>query len=289
MVVLVAGAGFLGGALAQRLAAGGDRVVLAARGADPAAADRRRLDVADRAACRAVVRDVRPDALVLVHGPSDVTWCERHPQEASAVHAGGAANLRRAAGSTPTLLISTDNVFAGDRDRPVEADPVRPANAYGTAKRAAEEVVLAAPAGLVLRCSLVYGRPAAGRSNFFADTAAALARGEVVRAPHDQWTTPVLVDDVAAWVAALLPAGTVGALHLGGPDRVSRCDWARRIAVRLGADPSLVVPVERATTRYACRPENACLASARHVAALDSLQPRGIDAAMDRLQAPSAA
>ena len=146
---------------------------------------------------------------------------------------------------------------------------MRPANAYGTAKRAAEEVVLAAPAGLVLRCSLVYGRPGAGRSNFFADTAGALARGEVVRAPHDQWTTPVLVDDVAAWVAALLHAGTAGVLHLGGPERLSRCDWARRIAAWLGVDQDLVVPVARATTRYACRPENTCLASARHVAALD--------------------
>jgi len=286
--VLVAGAGFLGCALAERVAAGGDRVVLASRGA-VAAADRRRLDIGDRAACRQVVRDVRPDALVLVHGPSDVTWCERHPEEATAVHAGGAANLGRAAGAIPTLLISTDNVFAGDQARPVETDRARPANAYGAAKRAAEEIVLAAPGALVLRCSLVYGLAAAGRSNFFADTAAALERGDVVRAPHDQWTTPVLVDDVAAWVAALLHAGTAGVLHLGGPERLSRSDWARLIAARLGADPALVVPVARATTRYACRPENTCLASGRRVAALDGLPPRGVHAAMAYLHAARAA
>lgn len=89
----------------------------------------------------------------------------------------------------------------------------------------------------------------------------------------DQWTTPVLLDDVVSVTAALLRADeTPPLVHLGGPDRLSRAQWALAIAEVAGADQDLVVPVPRASGRYADRPENSCLASrvlAEHPATAD--------------------
>lgn len=271
--VLVVGSGFVGTEIARRLVAEGRAVTLASRGrptVDPGTYGARwtGLDATDPTACARVVAAVAPRAVVLVHGPSDVTWCEARPEEASAAHAAATGNFAAVRGLDRVVMISTDNVFDGSSPHNVETTPVSPANAYGTAKRRAERLLLsrgASPA-TVLRVSLVYGHEPAGHVkwlNFFSACAHRLARGESVEAPGDQWTTPVLVDDVAAVTSTLLrhPGELPPLLHLGGPDRISRAEWARVIADALGAPRELVEAVPRASGRYASRPENTCLSS----------------------------
>ncbi|MFD7705928.1 SDR family oxidoreductase [Streptomyces sp. NPDC059786] len=268
---LVVGSGFVGTGIARRLAAAGEPVTLASR--TPPGAPRAEgsewtaLDATDRAACARLLARLRPDRVVLVHGPSDVTWCEDHPGRALAAHTAAAGNVAAHADGARVALISTDNVFDGSRADNTEDAPVAPANAYGRAKLRAEQALLSAAAdAVVLRVSLVYGHEPADAGkwlNFFSACAHRLLRGEPVPAPADQWTTPVLVDDVAEVTAAVLGAREPlpPVLHLGGPDRVSRADWASVIAKELGAPPGLVVPTARAGTRYASRPENTCLTS----------------------------
>ncbi|MFF9867103.1 sugar nucleotide-binding protein [Streptomyces sp. NPDC013953] len=262
---LIVGSGFVGRAVAARLAAGGDRPVLASRrppGGAPASWVP--LDAADSAACRRVVEEVRPDRLVLVHGPSDATWCEAHPDRAAALHTAAARNLTAAAPGVRTVLVSTDNVFPGHSPVNDESAPTAPANAYGRAKLAAEDVVRGAADATVLRVSLVYGwEPEHGAKwlNFFAACAHRLRRGEPVEAPDDQWTTPVLVTDVADVTAAVLAPAAPALLHLGGPELVSRAAWAEAVADGLGVPRSLVVRVPKAQGRYASRPAHSCLTS----------------------------
>ncbi|MEV5710660.1 sugar nucleotide-binding protein [Actinoallomurus sp. NPDC052274] len=272
---MVVGSGYLGGRIGARIRALGGRAVLCSRrppaARSAAGLEWRELDVRDARACRDVVRGLAPDALVIVHGPSDITWCEEHPREAMAAHGAGAMNLAAAAGRLPVLLVSTDNVFAGTRDSYGESDEVSPANAYGRAKLAAERALLDTGVALVLRVSLVYGwDPDGHRPNYFTTCVRSLRAGRAVEAPDDHWNTPVLVDDVAAWSAELVRTRRTGVLHLAGPERLSRYAWARRIAAGLGLGEDLVRAVGKAGTAYACRPRNACLHS-EHAADLPEL------------------
>jgi dTDP-4-dehydrorhamnose reductase len=265
MRILIVGGGFIGAAVAASLRERGHTAVAASRRADPPSPTRVRLDASLPDACRAAIDSVQPDGVVLVHGPSDVTWCEQNPEQAYRMHTAAAANLAGAA--RRTVLVSTDNVFAGTSPVNDESAPTRPANAYGRAKLAAEGELLARdPEAAVLRASLVYGwEPEGGGKwlNFFAACAHRLRRGERVEAPADLWNTPVLRDDVVRAVVALLQTPTSGVLHLGGPDRVSRADWATVIADVLGCSERLIVPVPRSESRYACRPTNSCLTGTR--------------------------
>ncbi|MET7762984.1 sugar nucleotide-binding protein [Streptomyces sp. NPDC005393] len=269
---LIVGSGFVGTAIARRLAASGGAVTLASRGrpAQPPETYGARwsaLDATEPEACGRLLARVRPRYVVLVHGPSDVTWCEAHPAQADRAHTTVANTFASMAAQSRIVMISTDNVFDGRSADNVETTPVSPTNAYGRAKRRAEETLLGQAAEAVaLRVSLVYGHePAAAGKwlNFFAACAHRLLRGEHVQAPYDQWTTPVQVDDVAEVTSAVLhmDAPPPPVLHLGGPDRVTRAEWATVIAQALGAPPELVDPVAKAHTRYASRPENACLSS----------------------------
>lgn len=288
--VLVVGAGYLAAHIGRRLRADGHDPTLSSR-RPPATPESEGLpwspvDIGDPVRVRALVDEVRPDAAVVVHGPSDVTWCESHPEQAAAAHAGGAAHLAAALGGRRVLLISTDNVFGGHQDSNGESRPPDPANAYGRAKLAAERELDATGAALTLRVSLVFGWDPAGlRPNFFTTCVQRLRAGRPVPVPDDHFNTPVLVDDVAAWSAALLHSPHTGVVHLGGPRRLSRAAWARHLAGACDADPELVRPVPRTAGAYACRPRNACLHSERaaHLAELAGLDPADALAAGDRL------
>jgi dTDP-4-dehydrorhamnose reductase len=286
MRTLIVGSGFVGGALARRLEAdpgSGDAAVLASRRPPAAVAAPGRgagapqgpespaeprwlqLDVTDADASARAVQDSGADTIVLVHGPSDVTWCAAHPEEALHGHLTAARNMARAADGRRTILISTDNVFDGSVAHPFEDTPTAPNNAYGRAKLAAEQVFAELPEATVLRVSLIYGWESGETGkwlNFFASCALKLRASEAVEAPVDQWTTPVLLEDVVEVTAALARAAeTPPLLHLGGPDRLSRAEWAVAVAEAADADTGLVHAVPRASGRYADRPENSCLAS----------------------------
>lgn len=221
---------------------------------------------AGRAGLHMALEDLRPRCLLLVHGPSDVTWTDANSAAAAAVHCGVAAIA--ASSGIPVILVSTDNVFPGTRGGYCPDDPVEPANHYGQVKALAERAVLAGAPALVLRVSLVYGWAGAGLRGTFAQRCLrAAAEGRPLSAPVDQSFTPVHVRDVATVLAAACRAAgwqsadqLTGIRHLAGPAELSRHEFARLAFDLAGADISLVRPCLRRDTEWACRPRFSSLA-----------------------------
>jgi dTDP-4-dehydrorhamnose reductase len=102
-----------------------------------------------RALMVAAVLGAQPRAIVIAHGPSDVTWCEHEPDAALATHEGIAAAV--SVMGVPVVLISTDNVFDGSKPRSTVVGPVRPPNAYGRARLAAQQAIGGRSGNVVLR------------------------------------------------------------------------------------------------------------------------------------------
>ncbi|MEU4690731.1 sugar nucleotide-binding protein [Actinoplanes sp. NPDC023714] len=254
--VVIVGNGLIGAACAATLRGSGHPVITVARRGEPGPGHLScdLTDAGGRAALARLLRDRRPARVVLTHGPSDVTWINAHEREAADTHA-GVADLVAGSG-VPAVLISTDNVFAGDRGHHRPDDPIAPANAYGRIKARAERAVVEA-GGTALRVSLVYGWAGpAYRETYAGRCLLAAAAGRPTDAPVDQEFTPVHIDDVRTVVAAHCAAATVpgGVAHLAGPEQLSRFAFAR-LAYRLaGADEDLVRPCSRAGTEWATRP-----------------------------------
>ncbi|HEY1914705.1 MAG TPA: sugar nucleotide-binding protein [Streptosporangiaceae bacterium] len=255
--VLIVGHGLIGAAVREGLAAAGFAAV--------SVGHRPRelpgylaLDLASesgRAGLARALDDLRPRCVVLVHGPSDVTWIDEHETAAAAVHCAVAAIVARS--GVPAILISTDNVFPGARGGYRPQDEAEPANGYGRVKAQAERILLAGGSALVLRVSLVYGWAAPGlRSTFAEHCLAAAAQGSPLLAPTDQSFTPIHVRDVAEVTAAACQCvvPVTGIEHLAGPTELSRYEFAA-LAYRLaGVDTALVRPCLRQDTDWACRP-----------------------------------
>ena len=150
MRCLVTGAGgFAGGHLVTALLAREHEVW--ASGLDPlgdltpAGTHDAPLDVTDRAACNALVRECRPDWVFHLAGFAHVGKAEQEPEECLAVNFGGTRNLLEAcleaSPDSRFLLVSSAEVYGrvapGAPPLP-ETAPMRPATVYAVSKAASE-------------------------------------------------------------------------------------------------------------------------------------------------------
>ncbi len=160
-VLLTGAAGQLGQALVASAPAGLELIATSRSGGEGLSA----LDLADAAACRQLVQELRPHWVLNAGAYTAVDRAESEPELAAAVNAAAPAAFAEAlAGSGGRLLqVSTDFVFDGSQGTPYRPDqPLAPLGVYGASKAAGEQAVLAsalAEAGgaQVLRTSWVYG------------------------------------------------------------------------------------------------------------------------------------
>ncbi len=223
---------------------------------DPAAG-LRRLDVLDDAAVAACLREVAPEVCLLASALTNVERCEAEPAVAEAANArapGVVAAACRSVGAR-LLYLSTEYVFDGAAGPYREEDPVAPASVYGRTKLEGERRTLAAdPANLAIRTTVVFSHDPAGL-NFVMQLLARLGKGERMRVPADQRSSPTYAPDLGAALAALcepgIPARLAGlpapqVLNVVGPEVLDRHTFAVRAARALGLDPGLLDAVDTA-------------------------------------------
>ncbi|MFL5313021.1 MAG: dTDP-4-dehydrorhamnose reductase [Myxococcales bacterium] len=297
MSVLVTGAnGLVGSRVVERLAASGEKVVAVGRGprrSVAAAVEYVELDLLRPDGLRELMASAPPRAVIHCAAMTDVDACEADPVQAWMVNARGteAAALGCRDAGARLVALSTDYVFDGERGPYSEDDPPNPRGVYARTKRAGEEAaLLLAPDCAVARVAVVYsGRRGAKRT--FATTAAEqLLLGKEVRAFHDQVVSPTLADNAAEMAVGLWRSGQRGIWHCAGASIVSRVEFARALARKLGADERLVVPVPMSAVKLpAPRPARCALDVARIRRLLGASVPLELDAALDRFVAERAA
>jgi dTDP-4-dehydrorhamnose reductase len=129
-------------------------------GVELIACSRAELDLAHAEACRAAVRDLRPDWVLNAGAYTAVDKAESEPQLAAAVNAGAPAAFAEALAATGgrLLQVSTDFVFNGAQGSPYRPEqPLDPLGVYGATKATGEAAALQLPGARVLRTSWVYG------------------------------------------------------------------------------------------------------------------------------------
>ena len=297
MSVLVTGAnGLVGSRVVARLAAAGEKVVAAGRGSGrsvPAGIEYVEVDLLRPEALRELIASAAPRAVIHCAAMTDVDACEADPVQAWAVNtrATEAAALGCREARARLVALSTDYVFDGQGGPYSEDDPPNPRGVYARTKRAGEEAaLLLAPDCAVARVAVVYSGWPGGKRTFATAAAEQLLLGKEVRAFHDQVVSPTLADNAAEMTIGLWRSGQRGIWHCAGASIVSRVEFARALARKLGADERLVVPVPMSAAKLAApRPARSALDVGRIRRLLGASVPLELDAALDRFLAERAA
>ncbi len=236
-VILLTGAdGYVGSRLAGPLAARGRVVGVSRR---PGTGSSVPCDLADPSAVKALAEAVSPTAIVHAAGVKDIKACEQHPPIGFDANVRTTLNLLDAFPGVPFLYVSTDYVFAGDRGRYREDDPVGPRTAYGRSKVCAEHVgLLRAPDEFCsVRASALYDSDATFL-RFLRDT---LTAGQRVDGFDDAYYSPTYLPDFVTAIERLLDAEhRPSVVHVAGP-RVSRYAFACAYAAAFGHAAGQVV------------------------------------------------
>jgi dTDP-4-dehydrorhamnose reductase len=237
-IILVTGAtGFLGPFVVGALRARGVRVVTTARSGGDAPVDLTRPNM-----LAAVVEALAPDRVVNLMAMARLADCEADPARAERVNASVPGEL--AARFGPQLLhVSTDLVFDGRGGPYDENAPPAPLSVYGQSKALGEERVLA-HGGRVVRLPLLFGPDAAGRGASEM-VVQALRAGQRLPLYTNEYRTPLHAADAAEALGEIVLAEAAPSLlHVAGPERLSRWELGRRIALAQGLEPGGLEAVE---------------------------------------------
>jgi dTDP-4-dehydrorhamnose reductase len=265
-LLVTGGAGYLGSEVCRIALERGWDVVATQLRTRPPFGRPVRLDVRDDDETARVFRRHRPDAVI------HTAYRLRGPEMESAIVQGSSSVALNADRVGARLVhLSTDAVFDGEHGAPYpEAAEPRPVTAYGAAKLRAEELVRSAHGhALVVRTSLLYGKPEPGPQE-------QLALRDV-EFYVDEIRCPTIVSELAAALLELLDLDPAGPLHVAAPEAVSRYEFARLLRAARGADPETV---RGAPAPQPGRARNVALDSSRAHALL-STRFRGARTALD--------
>ncbi|MBD0415999.1 dTDP-4-dehydrorhamnose reductase [Oryzicola mucosus] len=230
-------------------------------------------DLADPASVERVIADISPDIVVSAAAYTAVDLAEDERDLAHAVNAEGAGAVARAAAKAdiPIIHLSTDYVFAGNKDGEyLESDPTGPIGVYGRTKLEGERAVAEANARhVILRTAWVYSPFG---KNFVKTMLRLAADRDELTVVGDQWGNPTSALDIADAVLHIarsdrLTKGTdgFGVFHLVGTGKTNWSGFARHVletSGRLGGPTADVRDI--ATSDYptkAQRPANSCLST----------------------------
>jgi dTDP-4-dehydrorhamnose reductase len=242
------------------------------------------VDLADPAETRRIFLEVKPSIVVHCAAATDVDWCEEHPEEAHRINVKMPAGIAETAAQSGArlLYVSTDSVFDGERGNYAETDTPAPVNVYANTKLQGEtEVLRHYPAASIARVNL-YGWNGQNKESLAESILKQLTLGKVVPGFSDVHFCPVLANDLAEVLLALLDQNLSGLYHIVGSERVTKYEFARRVASTFGFDPDQVVLTRLADAKLkARRPQDTSLNTEKICAALGRPMP-DVEAGLSR-------
>jgi dTDP-4-dehydrorhamnose reductase len=245
------------------------------------------VDIADENKIKEVVRKINPDFVINTAAMTNVDLCETERDLAHKINALGAKYIGEVCKEIGCYLchISTDYVFDGEKGDYVEEDEINPINYYGYTKAEGERLLneLDHDSMSIVRISVPYCISPV-KVNFFMWVLERLKNNEVVNAVIDQWNTPTYVNEFVYGVVKIYEKDVKGLLHFGGGEKVSRYEFALKVAEVFGFDESLIKPVKSSELGWkAKRPRDTSLNSEK-VKKLLGIKLKSVDECLNEIK-----
>jgi len=249
------------------------------------------VDICDSGRICAIAGEVEPDVIVHCAAMTNVDQCELLPELAKKVNWEATKNICSAANENGAKLvfISTSFVFGNSADELDETAAPAPINTYGMTKMLAEGYI-AGNAGdyIILRIDQPFFRPEAWQKpDMVGRTLSQLRENKPFPVFMDWHNQPTYLPDLFEIAYKLIEKGQAGIFHAVGQEKISRYDWAIKIANAYGFDPSLARPASSSDSKLSAKRPNNRLSTGK-VKSICGMRPRPIDAALADLKAQEA-
>ena len=209
--------------------------------------DYTQLDITHKSDVKSLVSSFQPHVILNAAAVTNVDWCETNREQAWQTNVIAVENLAEASRKVAATVVhvSTDYVFDGKHGPYDELALPHPISYYGKTKLAGENILRGAEIPhAIVRTIVVYGSGIDVKSNFALWVWQSLSAGKAIRCVDDQISNPTHVSDLALAMVKIFEREKVGLFHVCGSERVSRYEFAGRIAGEFGFDASLIKKIK---------------------------------------------
>lgn len=192
------------------------------------------------------VNKLKPCCIIHTAAITDVDLCETNKDLAWSVNVEGTRNLVEVSrkNNIKMIYISTDFVFDGKTGMYKENDIPNPISYYGLTKLEGEKIVKILDDWTIARLSVLYGWILPfQKPNFVTWIIEKLKKNEKINLVTDQFSSPTFVDNCAEALIKILESNRSGIFHTAGKERISRFDFAVKVAKTFDLDEKLITPI----------------------------------------------
>ena len=205
-----------------------------------------RADITDAAAVSGLFGKLNPEIVIHTASETNVDRCETEKDRAWKINVEGTRNIAEACQkvNAKMVCISTDYVFDGEKGLYEEEDTPNPIDFYGLTKLEGEkQVIRRCKNYAVLRTSVLYGRHP-WKQDFATWVINKLKQNQEITVVDDHFNTPTLADNLATMALEVGARDLQGVFHTSGRERISRYDFARKIAQTFNLNSGLIKPIK---------------------------------------------
>jgi dTDP-4-dehydrorhamnose reductase len=187
---------------------------------------------------------MQPDVIIHTAALTNVDYCENHQKEAWKINVEGTKNIVEKCMEINAKLvyISSDYIFDGNSGPYKEDANPNPINFYGATKLEGEKLVSSLPHYLIIRTTWVFDCNF-DEKNFAIRLVNNLKNGLQVKVPNDQFGNPTLARNLADAIIELISKNKNGIYNIVGLNRLSRYEFALKLANTFGFDKKLILGV----------------------------------------------
>ncbi|MEK6925710.1 MAG: N-acetylneuraminate synthase family protein [Nanoarchaeota archaeon] len=201
------------------------------------------------------IEELKPDVVVHCAALTNVDYCEENIWEAVKLNAEGTEKISEACRKIGSYLvhISTDQVFDGLIGDYSEESPSNPINVYGKTKLDAEKIIQKTNRNFCILRTNIYGWNMQDKSSLAEWILAKLEKKEEVSGFKDIFFNPINTTNLGRCILELIDKGYQGVLHLAGSEKISKYEFARKVAKIFGYDETLIRPISSDEVNFKAR------------------------------------
>lgn len=222
-----------------------------------------KLDLTDQDQVLKTINTIKPDAIIHTAAYTNLDDCEINQDMAWAINAEATKNIAEASSKISAHLtyVSTDYVFDGKKGSYTEQDSTNPISYYAFTKLKGEEFTKKyADTWCIARPSVIYGWGPKYKLNFATWLITNLQQRKEVKVLTDQYVSPTLNTNLAEMLLEITERKISGILHTAGATRVSRHEFALKLADAFNLNTSLIKPAKISDMQWkAKRPKDSSL------------------------------
>lgn len=192
------------------------------------------------------IKTLKPDIIINAIGATNVDLCESNLNYADYLNVYIPSIIARLSKENDSkfIHISTDHLFSGTHSFYSEKSLVSPLNVYGKSKYSGEKKVLELNSKSLIVRTNFFGWGTQKRKSFSDWILDSLRSNSKINVFDDVFFTPIIIDRLVDIVTQLALCDISGVVNVVGSERVSKYDFACRLAHTFNLPNHLIIPAK---------------------------------------------